>query len=225
MILKAAYSDSLILISGEEGTEKEHIARLIHTLSRGSGEVFFRVDCKKGILDLQSKNSWYHWQERARGGSLFINSIENLSFREQLYLKTILEKEIIGSGQTPASSPGSRLLLGASEDLAERVRKGNFLPALYYTMRVVEIMIPPLRLREEDILSLAYLVLESVEGASDLVFFPDVPPFLLSYSWPGNFDELSRTIFSAAESAVGTVINLRDLPSRVREGNLAMATS
>ena len=224
LIIAAAYSDSLICICGERGTEKAHLARLVHALSDRDGSPFIRVDCSgqsggRGISEPGSAlgTTWPRIRGIAAGGSIFIDRVEILDRRGQFFLKNILEKEnhLRRVGEPDIlSSP--RLILGAAEDLERRVEAGTFLPELYYTMMVVEIAIPPLRERREDIIPLIRLVVGSTERGRSLIISPEAEKALISYDWPGNFDELEWVAGLAVENQDEGIITGGSLPEKIR---------
>jgi DNA-binding NtrC family response regulator len=209
LILKIAYSDSLTLLSGEEGTEKIYIAKLIHALSDRDKSAFVRLDCRSPLYsnsnhsredryETKFEDSWSSLRHQVSGGSVYIDGIDFLNRRGQFYLKSILEKEQVQLRRREALNlPTIRFILGGSDDLEARVRDGRFLPELYYTMMVVEIEIPPLRERRDDIIPLARLILNSSPGGIGSAFDSKAKSVLVSYDWPGNFYELKVVLNQA----------------------------
>ena len=136
------------------------------------------------------------------GGSVFIDGIDFLNRRGQFYLKSILEKEQTNLRRREALNlPTIRFVLGGSDDLGARVREGTFLPELYYTMMVIEIVIPPIRDRRYDIIPLARMILNSSPGGIGFAFDPEAKEVLVSYDWPGNFNELREVLNQAIEES------------------------
>jgi len=226
-ILKIAYSDSLTLLSGEKGTEKIYIARLIHALSDRDQSAFVPFDCRSPLYinskysredryETKFEDSWLSLRHRVSGGSVYIGGIDFLNRREQFYLKSILEKE---QGQLrrreALNLPTIRFILGCSHDLEARVRDGNFLPELYYTMMVVEIEIPPLRERRDDIIPLARLILNSSPGGIGSAFDCEAKSVLVSYDWPGNFYQLKAVLNQVLEESQDGWITGRSLIEKI----------
>ncbi len=225
-ILKVAYSDSVVLLSGERDTEKVYISELIHALSDRDKAAFISLDCSAGSFDPDHpeeyadkpdiEDLWPSLRRQALGGSVFIDGIDCLNRRGQFYLKSILEKEQTNLRRREALNlPTIRFILGGSDDLGARVCEGTFLPELYYTMMVIEIVIPPIRDRRDDIIPLARMILNSSPGGIGFAFDLEAKEVLVSYDWPGNFDELKGVLDQAIKESQDGWITGRSLINKI----------
>ena len=132
-------------------------------------------------------------------------------------LRTIQENEIMRVGGTHPIKLDVRLISATSRNIEEMVASGKFLDALYYRLNVVELQIPPLRKRQEDIIPLAEFYLQHFCEKYKLTkeFAPDVRSCFLQYGWPGNVRELRNTVENLTVSSIGTWIVREDLPTRI----------
>ncbi|MCX6349073.1 MAG: sigma 54-interacting transcriptional regulator [Candidatus Aureabacteria bacterium] len=222
LILTAASSTSLVLISGEEGTERELLARLIHLLCPRSRRPFIGFSCARdrrdfvnaltGGAESAAETRPPGILELAQSGTLFLDGIESLEIREQIFLKTLIERSRPVSG----SLDSIRFILGADESLRRRVEDGGFYSGLYYTIAVLEIALSPLRQRKEDIVPLARFILGGEMEGRHLTLSLDAVPHLLAYDWPGNYRELKLILSRAATRTRGKRIRAEDLPEHIR---------
>jgi DNA-binding NtrC family response regulator len=210
-IEKAAKTDANILITGESGTGKELVARAIHQASLRANKTFINVDMgaiseslfeselfghKKGAFT-DAKFDRIGRFELARGGSLFLDELANLPLNQQAKLLTALQnREITPVGGVKSIAIDIRLISATNDNLLEAVDNGNFRQDLLYRINTIEIRLPPLRERKEDIPILINYYLkhfcqkynrELVINASDI-------QKLSRYSWPGNVRELCHAI-------------------------------
>ena len=219
-----------VLILGENGTGKEHIAQHIHQQSKLADKPFVAVDCGalspsliqsaffghvKGAFTGAEANKTGYFLE-ADGGTLFLDEIGDISPLMQVrLLRAIQEREVqrVGSNQTLAVDV--RLIAATHRNLAEEVSAGRFRQDLYYRLNVVTIDMPPLRQRREDIPLLAQHFLKryaernrkTVQG-----FTPQAMDLLIHYPWPGNIRELENTVERAVVLLTGNYISERELP-------------
>jgi transcriptional regulator with GAF, ATPase, and Fis domain len=233
---RAAASEAGVLVLGETGTGKEVLARAIHSASRRKDGPFVVVDCAALPTSTLQSELFGHRRgafsgaerdrigrfEAAEGGTLFFDQIDELepSAQGQL-LRAIEEREVLPLGEARARPVDFRLLSSAGPDLREKVARGRFRSDLYYRIKVVELELPPLRRRPEDIPLLAGLFLEecSRRFAKPLGgFTPRAMEVLARYDWPGNVRELGSAVEAAAAAARGELIQESDLPVPVRVG-------
>ena len=221
-------SDLPILIGGETGTGKSLLAKQIHRLSgRASGE-FVKLDCATLPLNLVESELFGHEKgaftnametkpgifERANGGTIFLEEIENLEWSLQAKLLTVLEdKKIRRVGGSKDISVDFRLISASNDHIANKVQEGNFRPDLFYRLRGTKLYLPPLRERKEDLLELAENFLEiynrSIKSKKKLS--NEVKFYLRNYySWPGNIRELKFAVEEAAVKSVSDEIQLNN---------------
>lgn len=237
MAKRVAQVDSTILITGESGVGKERVARLVHAESaRGAGP-FIAVNCGAITETLLESELFGHTRgaftgathersglfEAANHGTLLLDELGEVSQGMQVTLLRVLqEREVRRVGDNKNRSIDVRVLAATNCDLADRVAEGHFREDLYYRIRVVEIQVPALRERREDILVLARVLLEeaakrlkrNVSGVS-----PASADKLLSYVWPGNVRELANAIERAVVLARGSRVEVEDLPEEVRRAS------
>jgi DNA-binding NtrC family response regulator/predicted hydrocarbon binding protein len=227
---KVSKIDTSIIITGESGVGKEVIAKFIHNNSYRSNKPFIAVNCGafsdtlleselfghvKGAFTGANRDHKGLFQE-ALGGTIFLDEIGETSQAMQVkLLRVIQEMEIRKVGESKSHTIDVRILSATNRDLAKEVELGNFRKDLYYRLKVIEINIPPLRERPEDILPLAHVFLKKfadkmknqVTGISSAA-----AKHLISYSWPGNVRELQNTIERAVALSSSNFIELDDLP-------------
>jgi DNA-binding NtrC family response regulator len=211
-IEQVADSRATVLIGGESGTGKEVVAKLLHRLSPRQSESFVAVSCaalpetlleselfgyEKGAFtgaDGDKKGRF----EMAHGGTLFLDEIGDIPMPTQVKLLRVLqEREFERLGATKPTQVDVRLITATNRDLQAAVNEGDFRLDLLYRLQVVEIDLPPLRERQEDILPLArhFLAKSSKENARHLSeVSEEALDALRSYSWPGNIRELENVM-------------------------------
>jgi two-component system response regulator HydG len=234
LIHLCARSNATVLIRGETGTGKELVARAIHDLSHRHGGPFVAVNCgalPEGLLEAElfgyEKGAFTGalrrhrgYLEQVHGGTLFLDEVGDLSPRVQLDLLRVLEEKAFTrlGGRTPISVD-FRLICATHKDLEEACRRGELREDFYYRIHVVNIFLPPLRERKEDIPLLAYHALKQAASTSRLPVHgisPKAMAVLRAYHWPGNVRELQNVIQRALVTARGTMITPKDL-SFIRE--------
>ncbi len=211
---KAAYVETPVLISGELGCGKQKIAEEIHNISKRSDALFMTMDageigeemfalklvgcCKNGDAALENIAGKL---ELAKDGTIFINNVDKLSISNQKLLLNIIKTNTYNSINSNISSIAlSRFIFGCGSDLEKMVLRGEFVEELYNRINIIQIELPPLRGRKDDILPLASVFLDKyckkfskkIKG-----FSKPAMEFLASYSWPGNVSELAVTIEKA----------------------------
>ena len=230
----AAETPAPVLIFGESGTGKEMLAQAIHNASDRADGPFVCVNCSaipKGLLESElfgyegwafsgAKEGGYPGKfELADGGTLFLDEIDALSLDIQAALLEVLQTQSITRLGGKLSKPVNvKLLASTSVSLLGAVQKRMFRDDLYYRLNALNITIPPLRERTEDIPSLVKLFAEKYRkglGRPPLTFDDESMQALLCYNWPGNVRELENTIERTANLAEGPVVHLSDLSSDV----------
>ncbi|MGE4465957.1 sigma 54-interacting transcriptional regulator [Sphaerochaeta sp.] len=230
---KAAHVNTGVLITGESGAGKEVTAKLVHEFSDRASKPFVAVNCGALSETLLETELFGHAKgaftgahtcheglfECADGGTLFLDEIGEISPAMQVKLLRVLqEKEIMRVGETRSRKINVRIIAATNRDLAAETEKGNFRNDLYYRLKVIEIIVPPLRERTEDILPLAYhfLKLAAQEMHTNITgISSDAAKQLIRYRWPGNVRELQNAIERAAALCTGNRITICDLPEEL----------
>ena len=241
---RVAEVDCTAILSGESGVGKERIARLIHTQSTRASGPFIAVNCAAITETLLESELFGHARgsftgassdrpglfEAAQGGTLLLDEIGEIPPAMQAKLLRVLqEREIRRVGENKNRPVDVRVVASTNRDLAQRVAEGAFRQDLYYRLKVVELVVPPLRDRRDDILPLARILLDQaaarmkrkISGLS-----PQAADQLLRHPWPGNVRELSNVIERAVALAQTERLDLVDLPEEIRNAfpaPLAMA--
>lgn len=233
LAVRVAPYDSSILISGESGTGKEKLARFIHAHSKRTQSGFLAINCASLPDSLLESELFGHKSgaftgaihdriglfEAAGAGTVFLDEIGEISAAMQAKLLRVLqEREIVRLGENRPRKIRARILAATNRRLAEQVRAGQFREDLYYRLRVIELEVPPLRDRRDDILPLARMfVTEHAKrlGLGELRLDASALDALLDYPWPGNVRELENTLERASLLSRHGVINRRCLPPEV----------
>jgi Response regulator containing CheY-like receiver, AAA-type ATPase, and DNA-binding domains len=215
LVEKVAKTDANILITGENGTGKEVIAREIHRLSSRSEEALVTVDMGAVTETLFESELFGHVKgaftdaatnragkfEAADGGTLFLDEIGNLSYPLQAKLLAALQsRQIVRVGSNQPIPVNIRLICATNRDLYQSVQKGEFREDLLYRINTIQVEIPPLRDRKEDIASLAGFFLDKYASKykkGSLTMAKTTLQKLERYSWPGNIRELQHAIEKA----------------------------
>lgn len=228
----AAYPTTILLL-GETGVGKEVVSSFIHHNSDRADKPFIKINCsaipeplmeselfgyEKGAFTGAREKGKMGLFELANHGTILLDEIGDMSLPLQAkLLRTIQENEIMRVGGTHPIKLDVRLISATSRNIEEMVTSGKFLDALYYRLNVVELQIPPLRKRQEDIIPLAEFYLQHFCEKYKLMkeFAPDVRSCFLQYGWPGNVRELRNTVENLTVSSIGTWIVREDLPTRI----------
>lgn len=212
IIEKISDTDSTVLISGESGTGKELVARAIHRSSKRSGQPFVAVNCSAIPEPLFESEMFGHKRgsftgaiidkpgifKDADGGTLFLDEIGDLTLPNQAKLLRVLQDGSFKPvGANVSLNTNVRVIAASNKLLKDEVKSGNFREDLLYRINIVEILIPPLRKRKEDIVELALYFIgkfsrrhsRSISGGSEDFFAT-----LADYSWPGNIRQLENCI-------------------------------
>lgn len=226
---KIAPTDATVLITGENGTGKDVLAREIHAHSLRSGKPMVAVDAGAITETLFESELFGHVKgaftdahtdhmgkfEQADGGTLFLDEIGNIPLHLQAkLLRAIQNRSVVRVGGSEAIPVNIRMICATNMDLDSLVREGRFREDLYYRINTVHIALPPLRERNEDILPLAQLFLDRfarkyhrpLTGISE-----DAADALKEYRWSGNIRELQNCIEKAVILSEGTTLTEKDL--------------
>ncbi|MCE9575902.1 MAG: sigma 54-interacting transcriptional regulator [Deltaproteobacteria bacterium] len=232
---RVAKVDSTVLITGESGAGKERIARLLHDESTRAAGPFIAVNCGAIAETLLESELFGHAKgaftgatqdrpglfEAASGGTLLLDEVGEVSPGMQVkLLRALQEREVRRVGENTSRKIDVRVVAATNRDLAQGVAGGAFRQDLYYRLKVVELHVPPLRARKDDILALARVLL--AEAAVRLRrpiagMVPAVADQLVRYAWPGNVRELENAMERAVALARGTRVELDDLPEEIRQ--------
>jgi len=226
--------DTTVLITGESGTGKELVAEALHRCGPRAEKPLVKVNCAALAENLLESELFGHVRgaftgavadkigrfQRAHGGTIFLDEIGDISPGLQVRLLRVLqEKEIERVGDSQTIRVDVRILAATNQDLLQKVRQGRFREDLYYRLKVVNIELPPLRKRKEDIPSLLdafRLRFNQQHGRSIRSFSEEILPALLRYDWPGNVRELEHAVEHAAIMCKGGTIVGSCLPPELK---------
>ncbi len=237
ILSKVAQSAHPVLILGESGTGKELVARTIHAYGPNAAKPFLPVDCGSLVPTLiESELFGYvkgaftganHSKDgllvSAEGGTVFLDEIGELSLDMQAkLLRALQEREVRPVGATHRVPIKARIVAATNRDLAGMVEKGGFRKDLFYRLNVVNLRLPPLRDRREDIPLLAAHFLDGIsrENGRKFTLSDEVLRTMMHYDWPGNVRELQNSIERACALSSGPVIHLGDLPTQLQQQGL-----
>lgn len=233
MIEKVSQHEYPVLILGESGTGKELVARSIHFSGPRRNKPFAPVDCSSLVPTLIESELFGYVKgaftgavqakqgllEAAQGGTLFLDEIGDMPTDLQAkLLRALQEREVKPVGSTERRQINVRIIAATNRDLDSAIRSGAFRQDLYFRLNVVQIKLPPLRDRKNDIPLLVSTFLEKfsdpqVPGRS---ISEDATRRLIAYDWPGNVRELENAIERAVALGSGPVIHVGDLPSSLQ---------
>jgi DNA-binding NtrC family response regulator len=229
VIKVVAKSHATVLITGETGTGKELVAQAIHSQSHRRGKPFIAISCAALPESLLESELFGHEKgsftgayaqkkgkfEVANRGTLFLDEIGEMSTNIQVHLLRVLEeKEFTRVGGNEPIKVDVRVISATNRDMKQALAKGQFREDLYYRLNVVNIELPPLRERKEDIILLArhFLKKFALENDKEVSgFSAEATDFLLKYDWPGNVREMENAIERAIILAQNPVIEVSDL--------------
>ena len=229
MILKLARSQAPIYISGESGTGKELAARLIHEQGPRADREFTAVNCGAIPQELMESEFFGHCKgsftgavadkqglfQQAEGGTLFLDEVADLPIQMQVkLLRAIQEKRVRPVGMQKEAPVDVRIISATHKNLAELVTRGEFRQDLFYRINVIELHIPPLRERREDIPLLAERMLETItlqNGLEKTLLEREALEGLSRYDFPGNVRELENILERALTLCDSNRITLEDI--------------
>ncbi len=234
-ISKIADFKTTVLVTGESGTGKELVARAIHTRSGRGAAPFVAINCGAIPENLLESELFGHKRgaftdassdrrglfEEAHGGTLFLDEIGELPLNLQVKLLRVVQEERIRRlGDSKDIEVNVRLIAATHRDLAADVKAGRFREDLFYRINVLLIHIPPLRNRREDVnLLIDHFILRNNArlGTRSRGVSTEARKLLLEYAWPGNVRELENTIERAMVLAESDLLEVGDLPERIRD--------
>jgi len=229
MVEKVASADISVLITGETGTGKELIARAVHQGSPRKNGAFVVVNCGAIPENLIESELFGHVRgaftgaiatrpgkfQQAHGGTLFLDEIGELPLGMQVkLLRALQEKVVFKIGDTKSDLVDIRVVAATNRDLEQEMKTGNFREDLFYRLNVINIHLPPLRERGDDVLVLAkYLLAKYTEEYASKVrgFTPNALIAIRKYDWPGNVRQLENRIKKAIVMCDKTLIGVEDL--------------
>ncbi|ADL12508.1 sigma-54-dependent Fis family transcriptional regulator [Acetohalobium arabaticum] len=228
---KVANSDSTILLTGESGTGKELFAQAIHNYSSRQDKEFVPINCGAIPEDLMESELFGYQDgaftgakrggkpgkfELADDGTIFLDEIGELNFSAQVKLLRVLqERKVSRLGSNELIPVDVRIIAATNKNLKERIKTGDFREDLYYRLNVINLELPPLRERGEDIIILAEYFIEKLGmalGKYNVKLSEPVKKTFKNYNWPGNIRELKNGIESALNLIEGLVIKKEHIP-------------
>jgi len=235
LVERVAPTDATVLIQGESGTGKEVIAKAVHHASPRAARPFVAVNCGAVPETLLESELFGYVRgaftgaaggklglfEEAGGGTLFLDEIAEMPATLQVKLLRALQSgEVRRLGATQAATIDVRVLAATNGDLATRISQGSFREDLFYRLNVIQVTLPPLRDRREDIPALAehFLARAAAKLGRTLRLSPAALERVLRYPWPGNVRELENAIERAAILSRSETVEPDDLPPHVSAG-------
>lgn len=230
-----------IMILGETGTGKEHVARLVHALSPRASKPFVELHCgslPESILESElfgyepgaftdAKRQKLGLFEEAQGGTIFLDEIGELTPSVQMKLLKVLEQKTVrrlgGNKEIPLDV---RVVTATHRDLEKEVKEGRFRADLFYRLNVIPLSLPALKTRPNDIVQLAnFFMQESCRAFNKklALLSDEILTLLKNYSWPGNVRELKHVIERLVITAKGNSLSAKDLPKEIKEAKTAPA--
>ncbi len=229
-------TDASVVILGENGTGKDLLARAIHENSRRANNPFITIDCGSIHADLLESELFGYESgaftgatklkpgklELADGGTLFFDEIGEMNINLQAKLLRVIQtKEIERLGSVNVRKIDVRIICATNRNISGLIEQGKFREDLYYRLKVIELVLPPLRERKEDIEELIEVFLyKHKQGNDKLTIKNEALEILEEYNWPGNIRELENVILRCAVLAKSNVIDISDLPQEIIDKGL-----
>lgn len=234
LVERVASTDATVLLEGESGTGKSMIARLIHSLSERSKGPFINVNCaaipeqlleselfgyEKGAFTGANEKRQGKF-EAANGGTIFLDEIAEISPSVQAKLLQITqEKSFMRLGSNKLIQVDVRIVSATNRHLKKMVEQSTFREDLYYRLNIIDIHIPPLRERKEDIQVLLeeFLDRHRLKNNMDYIISPELIEVLKNYHWPGNVRELENAVERAVVLCRNNKLSIEDFPREIRD--------
>jgi transcriptional regulator with GAF, ATPase, and Fis domain len=236
-IERLARSDAKVLISGESGSGKEVVARVIHTASRRASRAFVAVNCAGLPETLLESELFGHVRgsftgayrdkagklELADSGTVFLDEVGEMTLRMQGMLLRFLETgelQKVGTDRT-GSVVDVRVIAATNRRLEDMVSEGQFREDLFYRLNVVHLVVPPLRDRKSDVALLVDAALKQFAGTDEYIVRDvdaEAMQALTDYAWPGNVRELQNVVERLVVTGRNAIVKLEDLPPEIRAG-------
>jgi two-component system nitrogen regulation response regulator NtrX len=241
-IARVAATDARVLITGENGTGKELVARFLHRQSERADSPLVEVNCAAIPEELIESELFGHLRgsftgaaedrrgkfEEADGGTLFLDEVGDMSARTQSkVLRALQEGRFTRVGGSKPISSDARVLSATNKSLSEEIRRGAFREDLFFRLAVVPIAVPPLRERREDIPLLARHFLQQASlrfGRRPKTLSPGALEAFAGYRWPGNVRELKNVVERLMILCPAEEIRREDLPAEILDGEPAAET-
>ncbi len=234
-IQRVAPASTTVLVTGESGTGKELVARALHDLSPRAGMPFVALNCGAMPAGLIESELFGHARgaftdartakrglfSEADGGTLFLDEVGELPMPSQVKLLRVLQEgEVRPLGENRAEKVDVRVVAATLRDLGKLVEKGEFREDLYYRLHVVNLRVPPLRERRDDVMLLARAFLDRFNRelnreAPVRCFSPEAEALLTAYAWPGNVRELENAVERAVLLCEGDEVAPENLPEKI----------
>ncbi|HZH58793.1 MAG TPA: sigma 54-interacting transcriptional regulator [Metabacillus sp.] len=232
-IVKVASRDSTVLLIGESGTGKEVLSKFIHSKSLRKKKTFVAINCATFSHDLVTSELFGYAPgmftgavkeekaglfEEAQGGTLFLDEIAELPLPAQaMLLRVLQEKQVTRIGEYHPRSVDVRVVVATNQDIKQLTEQGKFRLDLYYRLSVVELKVPSLRERKDDIVLLAEHLLNqySQDDRKGFQLMPETVNVLSTYYWPGNVREIKNAMEHAVVFAEDNRIYPDDLPDHI----------
>ncbi|MDE3188472.1 MAG: sigma-54-dependent Fis family transcriptional regulator [Acidobacteriota bacterium] len=238
ILSKVAQSSHPVLILGESGTGKELVARTIHAYGPSAQKPFLPVDCGSLVPTLIESELFGYVKGAftganrskdgllvsAEGGTVFLDEVGELSLDLQTkLLRALQEREVRPVGATHRVPIKARIVAATNRDLAAMVEKGTFRKDLFYRLNVVNLRLPSLRDRRDDIPPLAAHFLDRIsrDRGAKFTLSNEALRTMMAYDWPGNVRELENAVERACALSSGPVLHLGDLPTQLQQHGLA----
>ncbi len=240
-----APTEVAVLIQGESGTGKEYVARRIHDLSRHADAPFVAVDCGALTTEIASSELFGHVKGSFTGaidnkkghfesvgkGTIFLDEVGNLGYEVQVkLLRAIQERKAHSVGSNTEFKIEARILAASNDDLRNNALSGNFREDLYHRLNEFTITVPPLRLRDDELMMFAnhFMGLASSEFNKNISAFSDeVLDIFKRYEWPGNLRELRNVVRRSVLLSQGNIIEKSVIPGELSDngGNSSLSGS
>lgn len=234
LILQIAEVDANVLITGETGVGKSMVAKLIHQTSNRAEGPFVEINCgtipptlieselfgyEKGAFTGASQKGKLGKIELASGGTLFLDEIGELPLDMQIKILQVIQQKVISRiGSLEKTDVDFRLVAATNKDLEKAIRQGEFREDLYYRLSVIDIYIPPLRQRRDDIIPLIMNFIEKFNKRyrREMSMSSEALLLLESYDWPGNIRQVENFIERMVVTFKGRMVEPEDLPKEFR---------